>query len=83
MAFRDRGCTKCAETWIAYAAGVNALSESFFKSLVTGDQKASGQSFFVAPRVQAFRGLPSLESFSVAQYIRCLMGQPTYMQSTS
>ena len=37
----DPGITKCAGTWTASTAGVVALSESFFKFLVAGDQKAS------------------------------------------
>ena len=41
LAFRDSGSTKCAATWTASAAGVKALSESFFEPLVAGDQKAS------------------------------------------
>ena len=32
---------KCARTQTASAAGVMALSESFFEPLVAGDQKAS------------------------------------------
>ena len=36
----DPGSIKCAGTWTASAAGVMALSESFFEPLVTGDQKA-------------------------------------------
>ena len=32
---------KCAGTWTASVAGVMALSESFLKPLVAGDQKAS------------------------------------------
>ena len=31
---------KCAGTWTASAAGVMALSESFFKPLVAGNHKA-------------------------------------------
>ena len=41
LACRDPGGAKCAGTWIASAAGVMALSESFFEPLVTGDQKTS------------------------------------------
>ena len=37
----DLGGAKCAGTWTASATGVMALSESFIKSLVAGDQKAS------------------------------------------
>ena len=41
MGSGDPGGTKCAGIWIASAAGVMALSESFFEPLVAGDQKAS------------------------------------------
>ena len=41
MGCRDRGGGKCAGTQTAWAAGVMAESESFFKLLVAGDQKAS------------------------------------------
>ena len=41
MACGDPGGAKCAGTWTASMAGVVALSESFFKPLVAGDQKAS------------------------------------------
>ena len=37
----DLGGAKCAGTWTASTTGVMALSESFIKSLVAGDQKAS------------------------------------------
>ena len=35
------GDAKCARAWTASTAGVMALSESFFKPLVVGNQKAS------------------------------------------
>ena len=41
LGLRGPGGTKCAGTLTASAAGVMALSESFFKPLVAGDQKAS------------------------------------------
>ena len=41
LACRDPGVAKCAGTQIASATGVMALSGSFFKPLVAGDQKAS------------------------------------------
>ena len=41
MACRDPGGAKCTGTQTAYATGVMALSESFFKLLVVGNQKAS------------------------------------------
>ena len=42
-------------------------SESFF-----------GQSFSVAPPVQALRGIPCLESFSIVQHVRHLQGPPNW-----
>ena len=41
LACGDPGGSKCAGTWTASAAGVMALSESFFEPLAAGDQKAS------------------------------------------
>ena len=41
LACRDPGSTKCARMWTVSAAGVMALSESFFEPLVVDDQKAS------------------------------------------
>ena len=41
MVCRDPGIAKCAGTRTASAAGVMALSESFFEPLAAGDQKAS------------------------------------------
>ena len=38
---RTLGGSKCAGTWTASAAGVMALSGSFFVPLVAGNQKAS------------------------------------------
>ena len=70
MACGDPGGAKCAGTQIASTPGVMAPSESFFKPLITGNQKASGQSFSVALPIQAFRGLPCLGSFSVVLNIR-------------
>ena len=35
------GSAKCAGIWTASTAAVMSLSESFFKPLVAGDQKAS------------------------------------------
>ena len=70
LACRDPGSTKCAGTQAASATGVMALSESFIKPLVAGDQKASLASFSVAPPIQALRRLPCLGSFSVVQHVR-------------
>ena len=41
MACGDPGGAKRAGKWTASATGVMALSESFLKPLVAGDQKAS------------------------------------------
>ena len=41
MACEDPGGAKCTETWTVSAAGVMALSESFFEPLIAGDQIAS------------------------------------------
>ena len=41
LACGDSGGSKCSGTRTASAAGVTALSESFFQPLVAGDQKAS------------------------------------------
>ena len=50
----------------------------FFKPLVAGDQKASGQAFSTAPPVQALKGLPCLGSFSVVCGIRHIDGPPNW-----
>jgi len=41
LACGDPGAAKCPGTWTASATRVMALSESFFKLLVAGNQKAS------------------------------------------
>ena len=55
MACGDAGGAKCAGTRTASTTGVMALSESFFKPLVAGDQKAS-LAFSIALPIQALRG---------------------------
>ena len=75
MARRDPGGIKCAGTRTASAAGVMALSESFFEPLVTDDQKASLAS--LSPHLCPFRhieGPPWLGSYSVDWHIRHLKG---------
>ena len=74
MDCRDPGDTKCAGAQTASAAGVTALSASFFKLLVAGDQKASLAN--LSPPFQALRGLPCLGSFSVVWHIRHTEGPP-------
>ena len=49
MACRDPGGAKCTGTQTAYATGVMALSESFFKLLVVSNQKASLASLSLNP----------------------------------
>ena len=46
---------QCAGTWTASATGVMALSESFFKSLIAGNQMASLAS--LSPLLRPFRHL--------------------------
>ena len=42
-----------------------------------------GQSFSIAPPIQALRGLPCLGSYSVVQCIRHLMDQPLYCSAAN
>ena len=63
-------------TRTASAAGVMALSESFFEPLVADNQKASLASFSIALPIRALRGLPSLGPFSVVHHIRHIEGPP-------
>ena len=56
--------------------GVMSLSESFFEPVVAGDQSLFGQSFSIAPPVQALRGLPYLGSFSAVLHVRHIEGPP-------
>ena len=75
MACGYPGGAECAATWAASAAGVMALSESFFEPLVTDDQKASLAS--LSPHLCPFRhieGPPWLGSYSVDWHIRHLKG---------
>ena len=51
----DLDGAKCTETWTVSAAGVMALSVSFFEPLVAGDQKASLAS--LSPYLHPFRHL--------------------------
>ena len=97
LACGDPGSAKCAGPRTALAAGVMALSESFLKPLVAGDQKASLAS--LSPYLcqfrhiegvllcrsvcQALKGLPCVGSYSVVQCIRRLMGQPLYCSAAN
>ena len=76
MSCGDPGSAKCAGTWTASATGVMALSESVSKPLVAGDRSEGlfGQSFSVAPPIQALRGIPCLGFLSVVQHIRHIKG---------
>ena len=66
-----------AGTWTVSATGVMALSASFFKPLVAGDQKTSlASSISIILPIQALRGLPCLGSFSVVQEIRHIEEPP-------
>ena len=77
MACGDPGGTKCAETQTASVARVTALPESFFETLVAGDQKAFLVRLSpVALPIRALRGLPCLGSFSVVQCVRHIEGPP-------
>ena len=69
MACGDPGGAKRAGTQTASAAGVLALSESFFEPRVAGPQKASLTSL-CSPTCTSLRGLPCLGSFSAVQHIR-------------
>ena len=55
MACGDLGGAKCAGTWTAPTTGVMTLSESFFKPVVAGNQKASLAS--LSPYLCLFRHL--------------------------
>ena len=71
MACGDPGSAKCAGTQTVSAAAVLALSESFYETLVAGDQKPSLASLSpVLCPFQALRGLPCLGPFFVVLHIR-------------
>ena len=70
LAWGDPGSAKCAGTRTASAAGVNALSESFFPgSCSWWSEGLFGQSFSVVPPIRALRQLPCLGSFSVVLHM--------------
>ena len=46
LGLQDPGGVQCAATQTLFAAGIMALSKSFFEPLVAGDQKASWASPF-------------------------------------
>ena len=75
---QNPGGANCAGTWNASAAGVMALSESFFwASCSWWSEGLFGQSFSIVPPVQALRGLPCLGTFSVVRCIRHIDSQST------
>ena len=66
----------CRDTTVS-AAGVMALSESFFRACCSWQSEGLfGQSFSVVPSIQAHRGLPCLGSYSVDRHFRHLKGPP-------
>ena len=63
--------------WCPSTVEVTALSESFFQASCSWwSAGLFGQSFSIAPPIQAHRGLPCLGSFSVFPHIRHLKGRP-------
>ena len=77
MVCGDPGGTKCAGTQDASAAGLMALSESFFQASCSWQSEGLfGQTFSVALPIQALRGLPCLGSFSVVWCVRHMEGPP-------
>ena len=77
MACRDPGSAKYARTRTASAAGVMALSESFFEPLNSCPSEGLfGQSFSTALPIQALRRLPCLGSFSVVWCVMDIEGPP-------
>ena len=65
LGLRGPGGTKGAGAWTASAAGVRALSVFFRASCSWRSEGLFGQSFSIALPIQALRGLPRLEFFSV------------------
>ena len=77
LAYGDTEGAKCAGTQTASTAGVMVLSESFFlASCSWWSEGLFGQSFSVAPPMQALRGPPCLGSFSVVPCVRHVEGHP-------
>ena len=64
------GGAKCAGTQTASTAGVMALSQSFFKPLVAGDQKASLASF--SSRLCPCRHLGGFLAWGPSLVLRCI-----------
>ena len=74
MACRDPDGAKCSGTQNASATGVMALSESFSKPLVAGNQKVSLASFLHTSAIQVHRRASWLKSYSVDHHVRHLKG---------
>ena len=77
MACRDPGDAKCAGTRVVSATRVMALSESFFKPVVAGNQKASLAS--LSPYLCLFRHLEGSLAWGPTLLFWCirhLMGEP-------
>ena len=78
LAWRDPGGPKCAGTQTVSLVGVMALLVSFSRFYSWWSEGLFGQSFFEAPTVQAFRGIPCLGSFSVDLCVRHIEETPDW-----
>ena len=77
LACGDPGSTLCAETRTDLAIGVMVLSDPFFWASCSWQLEGLfGQSFSIAPPVQALRGPPCLGSFSVVRCVGHIEGVP-------
>ena len=76
MACRDSSGAKCSGTWTASAEGVMALSESFIKLLVAGDQKASLPVFLCSSIRSGTERVPLLGVLLCCSAIRHIEGSP-------
>ena len=66
-----------AGTYTASTAGIMGLSMSYFPACCSWQSEGLfGQSFSIAPPVQALRGLSCLGPFSVVQPVRHIEGPP-------
>ena len=72
---RDMDCIRCRS--------YGPVRDVFWASGVWQSEGLFGQSFSVAPPIQAFRGLPCLGSFSVVQRVRHREGAPPWLGSYS
>ena len=74
LACGDAGGAKCAGTQTSSTIGIMALSVIFWASCSWWSEFLFGQSFSTALPIQALRGLPCLESISIAQCVRHIEG---------